>query len=140
KKRIDEFLRRHDRPELHASWRHAANQTQRELRRLASVDLSDHRFVLLARQTHPLLRALILRAEEQSVPVVYVPHSPLTRFQVDLPMSHAAFRGEAERDWVVAATGADPQRIDVVGNPATDLVRRSSAIPHGARPGILAVS
>ena len=95
KQRVDAFLERHDRPELRASWRHAVNATQHELRRLETVDLTQFRFILLARQTHPLLRALILRAEEQGVPVVYVPHSPLTRFQVDLPVSFAGLRGDA---------------------------------------------
>lgn len=141
KRRIDAFLARHDRPELRASWRHAANATQHELRRLETVDLSGHRFVLLARQTHPLLRALILRAEQQGVPVVYVPHSPLTDFQVDLPVSHAALRGDAEREWVASTAGADPRRIAVVGNPSTDITHLAAPPPgQSLLPGVFAVS
>ena len=137
-RRIDAFLEAEDRPELRASWHHAVNFTQHELRRLESVDLSAHAFVLLSRQTHPLLRALILRVEQQDVPVVYVPHSPLTRFQVDLPVSRAALRGAAERDWIAAHADADPSRIDVVGNPATSISDAPAPVLTGR--GVLAVS
>ncbi|WP_203136371.1 hypothetical protein [Microbacterium sp. JZ31] len=141
KQRVDAFLDRHDRPELRASWRHAVNATQHELRRLENVDLTPYRYILLARQTHPLLRALILRAEEQGVPVIYVPHSPLTRFQVDLPVSFAALRGDAERTWVAATAGIDPERIAVVGNPSTDITRLPSPdIAGSGVPGVFAVS
>ncbi|WP_162621898.1 hypothetical protein [Microbacterium suaedae] len=138
KRRIDEFLERVDRTELVASWRHAANATAREIRRLEGVDLSEYEFVLLARQTHPLLRALILRAEQQNVPVVYVPHSPLTDFQVDLPVSLAAMRGEAEVDHIASVTGADVSRMAVVGNPATDVTRADPPALTG--PPVFAVS
>ncbi|WP_309067391.1 hypothetical protein [Microbacterium sp.] len=141
KQRVDAFLKQHDRPELRASWRHAVNATQHELRRLEGVDLTPFRYILLARQTHPLLRALILRAEQQGVPVVYVPHSPLTRFQVDLPVSLAALRGGAERAWVAAAAGAAPDRIAVVGNPSTDITHLPAPDLTGSGlPGVFAVS
>lgn len=138
RRRIDAFLAQQGRSELRASWHHAAHMTARELRRLAALDLTGCRFLLISRQTHPLLRALILTAERQGVPVVYLPHSPLTRFQIDLPVSYAALRGEAERDWVVANADASPNRIAVVGNPATDVTRLA---PRALRlPGVLAVS
>lgn len=141
KQRVDAFLKAHDRPELRASWRHAVNATQHELRRLETVDLTPYRFILVARQTHPLLRALILRAEEQGVPVVYVPHSPLTRFQVDLPVSYAGLRGGAERAWIAAVTGADTHRISVVGNPSTDITHLPAPdIAGSGVPGVFAVS
>lgn len=138
KRRIDDFLDRADRTELRASWRHAANATAHELRRLEGVDLSGYAFVLVARQTHPLLRALILRAEQQGVPVVYVPHSPLTDFQVDLPVSLAAMRGEAELEHIASTTGADPSRLTVIGNPASDVTR--CAPPALSGPPVFAVS
>lgn len=141
RRRIDAFLQRHNRPELRASWHHAANSTQHELQRLDRVDLSHFRFLLIARQTHPLIRALILRAEAQAVPVAYVPHSPLTDFQIDLPVSFAAVRGEAEREWLASKAGADPDRIAVVGNPATDITTEALPLlgePSG--PGVVAVS
>ncbi|WP_029150377.1 hypothetical protein [Microbacterium indicum] len=138
RRRIDAFLAARGRPELRASWHHAANMTAAEIACLARTDLSSHDFVLISRQTHPLMRALILAAERDGVPTVYVPHSPLTRFQADLPVTHALMRGAAERDWIAAQAGADAERIAVVGNPATAIT--SLPAPTLAEPCVLAVS
>lgn len=137
---VDHALEHFGRTELAPSWRHAVNSTVHQLRWWQSFDLTRFRCVLIARQTHPLLRALILAAEAQHVPVAFVPHSPLTAFQTDLPVSYAALRGPAERDWIVGTAGADPGRIATIGNPATSLLNGDLPALDGGLPGVLAVS
>jgi hypothetical protein len=136
----DHALEHFGRTELVPSWRYAVNSTVHQLRWWKSYDLTRFRYVLIARQTHPLLRALIVAADAQHVPVAFVPHSPLTTFQTDLPVSYAALRGPAERDWVVTATGADPGRIATIGNPATSLLGTEPPALDGRLPGVFAVS
>lgn len=136
----DHALEHFGRTELAAAWRYAVNSTVHQLRWWQSYDLTRFRCILIARQTHPLLRALIVAADAQDVPVAFVPHSPLTTFQTDLPVSYAALRGPAERDWVVTATGADPGRIAAIGNPATALLAVDPPVLDVRLPGVLAVS
>lgn len=137
---VDKALDHFRRTELAPSWRHAVNSTVHQLRWWQSFDLTRFRAVLLARQTHPLMRALISAAEAQHVPVAFIPHSPLTNFQTDLPVSYAALRGPAERDWVVSAAGADPGGIATIGNPATSLLDAGPPALDARLPGVLAVS
>ncbi len=137
---IDEILRTHERPEWRRPWREAVNATGYYLDQYARLDLSPYRFVLAARQSHPLVRALILAADGQDVPVVFLPHSPMTRWQVDLPFSYAGMRGEAERTLVAEATNADHSRIAVVGNPDTAVLEAPMPVLRADAPGVLALS
>lgn len=137
---VDHALNHFGRTELAPAWRHAVNSTVHQLRWWHEFDLTRFRCILIARQTHPLLRALIVAADAQHVPLAFIPHSPLTAFQTDLPVSHAALRGPAERDWVVRATGADPTRIATIGNPATSLLDAEPPALDRRLPGVLAVS
>lgn len=137
---IDDTLRSHRRPEWLRPWRDAANAAASQLEQYARVDLSRYRFVLVARQSHPLVRALILAAEDQNVPVVLLPHSPMTAWQIDLPVAYAGLRGEAERAVTAARTGADPERIAVVGNPDIAVLRESMPTLRSDAPGVLALS
>ncbi|MFT4305515.1 MAG: hypothetical protein QM604_01345 [Microbacterium sp.] len=137
---IDEVLRAHDRPEWRRSWREAANAVAFHLEQYDRLDLSRYRFVLVPRQSHPVVRAMILAAERQAVPVVFIPHSPMTSWQVDLPVSYAALRGEAERSLVVRRMGADPARLAVVGNPDATVLGAPMPSLRPELPGVLAVS
>lgn len=137
---VERALDHFGRTELAPAWRHAVNSTVHQLRWWRAFDLTRFRCVLIARQTHPLLRALIVAADAQHVPLAFIPHSPLTAFQTDLPVSHAALRGPAEREWVVRATGADPTRIATIGNPATSLLDAQPPALDQRLPGVLAVS
>lgn len=137
---IDETLRTHDRPEWRRPWRETANATACQLKQYARVDLSRFRFVLVPRQSHPLVRALILAAEDQDVPVAFLPHSPMTTWQVDLPVAYAGMRGDAERAFAVERTGADPARIAIVGNPDVAVLGESMPLLQPDAPGILALS
>jgi len=137
---VDDVLSEHGRPEWRRPWREAVNAAAEHLERYARLDLSRYRFVLLPRQSHPIVRALILMAEEQGIPTVFLPHSPMTTWQVDLPFSYAGLRGDAERELVVARLAADPARILVVGNPATTVLEDPMPPLRADLPGVLAVS
>lgn len=136
---VDENLARIDRHDLRNPWRAAAILTEQHRLMYARMDFSRYRCVLVPRQSHPFVRALIQAAQAQSVPVAYLPHSPLTRWQIDLPVTHAGLRGNAERTYVAQATGADPNRIAVVGNPGSDVL--GAHIPQLDRnmPGVFAL-
>lgn len=137
---IDETLRSRQRPEWLRPWRDAANATACQIEQYGRMDLLRYRFVLVPRQSHPLVRALILAAEDQGVPVAFLPHSPMTAWQIDLPVAYAGLRGEAERAFTVAHTGADPERIVIVGNPDVSVLREPMPALRPDAPGVLALS
>lgn len=126
--------------DLHYGWRTAALTTEWHRLRYSRFDLTKFRCVLVPRQSHPYFRALIEAASAQGVPTVYVPHSPLTYRQVDLPVSHAGLRGQAERDFIATAASADPARMTIIGNPGSDLLGRGLPALDLARPGVLALA
>jgi len=134
------FLVRHGRVELLPRWRDAVWGTAHHLQRYLAADWSRFRAVVVPRQSHPFVRALIVAAEAHGVPVVFVPHSPLTHWQVDLPVSYAGMRGVAERETIVRVMGADPVRIDVIGRPDTDLIEAPMPVLRRELPGVVAVS
>lgn len=136
---VDELARRIGRTDLRDQWRAMTVATERHRMAYAQMDLSVYRCVLVPRQSHPFVRALIHESRAQRVPVAYIPHSPLTFWQIDLPVDHAGLRGPAERDYVVAATGADSERISVIGNPATDLLSADLPQLDERLPGVLAL-
>jgi len=137
---VEAFLEDHGRRELLPMWRDAVLGTEHHLQRYLAADLARYRVVVVPRQSHPFVRALILAAEAHGVPVVFVPHSPLTHWQVDLPVSYAGMRGVAERATIVEVTGADPERIDVIGNPDTDILAARPPRIRSGLPGVLALS
>ncbi|WP_282405038.1 hypothetical protein, partial [Pseudomonas sp. PS02285] len=66
--------------------------------------------------------------------------SPLTWWQIDLPVTYAGMRGTAERTHIIARTGTDPQRIAILGNTSTDVLDAPLAPLAADRPGVLALS
>lgn len=128
-----------DRRDLRAQWHATAIATEQHRRAYERVDFSQYRCVLVPRQSHPFVRALIQAARNQGVPVAYIPHSPLTLRQVDLPVTHAGLRGEAERALIAATTGADAARIDVVGNPSIDILTAEPPQISASQAGVLAL-
>lgn len=136
---IRDVLTRLGRQDLREGWFDTAIATQALLDRYASARLSDYRYVLVARQSHPFVRALVASALAQDVAVAYIPHSPLTWWQVDLPVTHAGVRSDAERRRIATDTGADTDRITVIGNPSTDILASGGADTRSAR-GVLALS
>lgn len=136
---IDSFSVNANRSDLRVPWRAAALATQRHRRAYSLQDLTSYRCVLVPRQSHPFVRALIQAARAQGVAVAYLPHSPLTTWHVDLPVTHAGVRGPAERDQIVAVTGANPERIEIVGNPSTDILSAELPMLASDAPGVLAL-
>lgn len=137
---IDATLGSHGRPELRRLWQETANATAYQMQQYTRLDFSRFRFVLVHRQSHPLVRTLIIAAEDQGVPVAFLPHSPMTAWQVDLPFSYAGVRGEAERAFAVDLTGAEPARICVVGNPDVTVLATPMPPLRPESRGILALS
>ena len=105
-------------------------------------DLSQFSAIMVATQHAPTLRALIVAANQQSVPVIYVPHAPVADncAYADLPASYVALRGEGERDFYARTVGADPALLDVVGNLASDVLEHPLPEIRPERPGVLALS
>ncbi len=95
--------------------------------------------VVLASQHSVHLRAYVLAAREQHIPVAYVPHAPLAdnAYYADLPMDRALLRGELEAEQYVA-WGADRGGLSIVGVPSLDLTATSS--PVGADRLVIAPS
>ncbi|MBO1900592.1 hypothetical protein J4H92_01350 [Leucobacter weissii] len=106
------------------------------------MDLRAYRGVLVSTQHSPIIRALIVAANEQAVPVVYVPHAPAAdnSAYLDLPVGYAGLRGRGEREFYSAALGVPATLLDEVGNLASDVL--SSPVPslRPDAPGILALS
>lgn len=107
-----------------------------------NVDLSRFAGVLVATQHSPIMRALFVAAEEQRVPVVYVPHAPVAAngAYLDLPVSYAGLRGTGEQDFYVQQLGVAADRLDVVGNLASDLLKAPMPELRPSSPGVLALS
>lgn len=109
---------------------------------LRATDLSRYRAVVIATQQDPRVRALILAARAQGVPVVYIPHAPAGRNAAysDLPADIAALRGVAEVDHYAETLGAARRRMVAVGNPATEILDLEIPALQLGAPGVLAVS
>ncbi|MFV0433695.1 MAG: hypothetical protein ACK5LO_06940 [Leucobacter sp.] len=107
-----------------------------------ATDLSAYSGVVIATQHAPTLRTLIVAANEQSVPVTYVPHAPVADncAYLDLPTSYVGLRGRGEREFYANSIGARPELLDIVGNLATDVLARPLPATRAQAPGVLALS
>jgi hypothetical protein len=108
------------------------------LDRYADFDFGD--FLLVSQSEFSLIRALILCAEAQGVPIIHVPHAPLSGRVRDLPVMYAGVRGEAEAEYYRDAFGVDPGLFAVVGNPISTVLE--VPLPERAldAPGVFATS
>ncbi len=124
------------------SWRNQVALTSYRLASYFAADLSGFDSLVVATQHEPSVRSLIVAAQSQGVPVVYVPHAPAgdNPQYSDLPTAFATLRGPAEADHYVSQYGVPRSALDVVGNPSTQILERG--LPPLARdhPGILALS
>ena len=107
-----------------------------------SFDLSRFRAVLVATQHSPIMRALLVAAVEQRVPVVYVPHAPVAAnlAYLDLPVTYAGLRGAGERRYYTRELGVPGELLDTVGNLASDVLSRPVPALHRDGAGVLALS
>ncbi|WP_449283281.1 hypothetical protein [Leucobacter sp.] len=107
-----------------------------------AFDLSGYRGVLVATQHSPIMRALMVAAEEQGVPVVYVPHAPVAAnlAYLDLPVSYAGLRGVGEQHYYVDELGIPASLLDAVGNLASDVLSQAPPSVRRDGAGVLALS
>lgn len=107
-----------------------------------SADLSAYSGVIVSTQHAPTLRALIAVANEQSVPVMYVPHAPVADncAYLDLPAAYVGLRGGGERGFYASALGIRPDLLDTVGNLASDVLEHPLPGIRADAPGVLALS
>lgn len=104
--------------------------------------LSAYAGILVSTQHSPIIRALIIAAEEQGVPVIYVPHAPVADNgpYLDLPVAYAGLRGVGELEFYAAHLGVNERELAVVGNLASDILDAAPPIIDTDGPGVLALS
>lgn len=135
-------LRSQNLDHLMPEWDALLKHTAHFLRVARRMNLGRYRFVAVSSQHAPYLRAFLWEAARLGVPTLYVPHAPVAdnALYLDLPTSAVGLRGPAEVALYAKELGVPPQRLAVVGNPASDVLRAAiPAIPPDV-PGILALS
>ena len=103
------------------------------------VSVVEPRCLVVANQHSIVGRAFLLVARREGVPTAYVNHAPMAQNvqYMDLPVSYAGLRSQREVD-TYARVGVEPDRIRVIGNPASELVAGAGRDPSG--PVVLALS
>lgn len=95
--------------------------------------------LLIANQAETAMRGAILTARRFGIPSVLVPHAPVARLKwnPDIPCDYVGLRGTGEADYY-RAMGCAPDRLTVIGNPASDVFEYSTPATR-CGPGIFAV-
>jgi len=105
-------------------WRYRCVRARRMLMWCEALFRSRRPAVLLvANQAEAHMRAAILTARKLGIASVLVPHAPVARlpWSPDLPCDYVGLRGTGEADYY-RALGCAPDRLTVIGNPASDVV------------------
>lgn len=141
-RRIGETLAPRAEEAVIASFENQLYKVALALAQYRAFDLRAYRGVVVASQHSPIMRALVVAAEEQGVPVVYVPHAPVAANPAyfDLPVSYAGLRGIGEQDYYSSELGVPASLLDVVGNLASDVLTRPMPSVHRRGAGVLALS
>ncbi|WP_157993048.1 hypothetical protein [Leucobacter luti] len=105
-------------------------------------DLSRFSGVLVSTQHSPIMRALFIAAEEQGVPVIYVPHAPVAVNSAyrDLPVAYAGLRGPGEVEFYARELAVPRTQLDIVGNLGSDVLSAPMPSIDPASPGVVALS
>jgi hypothetical protein len=138
----DAVCRAAGRPDIIDVWRNTLAKTDLLLRTYRHLDLSAFSSLVVATQHDPQIRALILASQEQGLPVVYFPHAPVADNPQysDLPVAFAGLRGQSEREFYTESFDVGADRLEIVGNPASDVLAAEPPPVSSALFGVLALS
>jgi hypothetical protein len=141
-RRILETLSSHVDEAVAASFENQLYKVALALVQYRAFDLGAYGGVLVSTQHSPIMRALIVAADEQSVPVVYVPHAPVASnaAYLDLPVMYAGLRGVGEQRYYTSELGVPVSLLDVVGNLASDVLSQPLPSIRLGGAGVLALS
>jgi len=106
------------------------------------IPLEEFDWLLISTQHDPHVRAVVARAREIGLPVVYIPHAPLASNPqyLDLPVDFAGVRGDLEAEYYARFSDGAASGIVPIGNPATGFMDRALAPIGPEFPVVLAVS
>lgn len=137
-----EVLEANDLLDLLPVWDFLLKHTQYCLRMANKLKLDQYRFVGVASQHAAYSRAFIWEAARLGVPTIYVPHAPIgaNAQYMDLPTSAVALRGVGEVDLYADVLGVDTQRMNVIGNPSSDVLAELPPPIDANALGVLALS
>ena len=124
-------------------WRRACARTRyvwtatRDLMKIV-----DPTAIVVSTQHDPAVRAVIRQAQTRSTPTIYIPHAPVARkaIYMDLPTTHVGLRGRGEVDFYRELCEVPPNRLHIVGNPATSVMNLPPPVNPGTSFGVLALS
>lgn len=124
-------------------WRHLVHDTHKNMHLALNVlKARQPDLVFVSTQHDSRVRAWLLAAQSLDIPSVYIPHAPVANnnFYHDLPVSHAALRGQAEVDYYRDHLNLTDPRVVAVGDVSLESDNPLKQAYDPNLPGILALS